>query len=154
MAWLQSSWTLRFRLDGMMAVVPREASQARRSFCHSPLRRSSGQGLSPTSSADGGMAAMQALATVMSWTFPEVIINTQGWPFTSQTAWILEFLPPHVWPIPLAEPPPFCASCRAVNLDAGAVDEQAVGHTFGSGQRAEDVLPFAALGPAHEPVAE
>lgn len=50
--------------------------------------------------------------------------------------------------------PPFCASCGAVRLDAGAVDEQPVGNTFAPGQRAEDAFPDAALGPAHEAVVE
>jgi hypothetical protein len=41
-----------------------------------------------------------------------------------------------------------------VDLDAGAVDEQPVGDTLDSGQRTEDPLPHAALGPAHEAVVE
>jgi hypothetical protein len=38
----------------------------------------------------------------------------------------------------------------AMNLDAGTVDEQLVGRTLGSCQRAEDGFPYASLGPAHE----
>jgi hypothetical protein len=39
-------------------------------------------------------------------------------------------------------------------FDAGAVDEQAVGHPLGPRQRAENVFPDAPLGPAHETVVE
>jgi hypothetical protein len=41
-----------------------------------------------------------------------------------------------------------------MDLDAGAVDEQAIGHIFPTGQRAEDPFPNPALGPAHEAVVE
>ena len=97
---------------------------------------------------------MHALATVTSWTFPGVTISTQGRPFTSQTAHGPWSFASHVsgryhWPRP-----PFCASRGAVDLDAGAVDEQPVGSAFGSGQRAEDVLPDPTLGPAHEAIVE
>lgn len=61
--------------------------------------------LSPTSSAEGGMAAMQSLATRISCTLPGVIISTCGRPLVSHRAWTLVLRPPRVWPIPLARPP-------------------------------------------------
>src|SRR3546814_9981017 len=47
-----------------------------------------------------------------------------------------------------------CAARGAVNLDAGAVDEQAIRHPFGPGKRVENVWPATPLGPAHEAVIE
>jgi hypothetical protein len=41
-----------------------------------------------------------------------------------------------------------------MDLDAGAVDEQPVGHLVATCQRREDALPDASLGPAHEAVVE
>src|SRR5665647_3203962 len=50
--------------------------------------------------------------------------------------------------------PPFCATGAAVNLDTRTVDEEAIRRLPGTRQRAEDALPDAAFGPAHEPVVE
>ena len=41
-----------------------------------------------------------------------------------------------------------------MDLDAARVDEQAIGYILGPRKRAEDTLPNAALGPAHEAVVE
>jgi hypothetical protein len=51
------------------------------------------------------MAAMQALATFISCTLPGVIISTQGRPFKSQMASLLEFRPPRVRPMLSAKVP-------------------------------------------------
>ena len=101
MAASQASWTLRLRLDGMTAVVPREASQARRSLLSQPL--------SPTISADHfrrgrhGRDALLRNPHIVG--VPGVSSRTQGRPFASQTALSLVFRSPRVWPIPLAKAP-------------------------------------------------
>jgi hypothetical protein len=41
-----------------------------------------------------------------------------------------------------------------MDLDATAVDEQTIRGVAGSGQRAENAFPDAALGPANEPIVE
>jgi hypothetical protein len=41
-----------------------------------------------------------------------------------------------------------------VDLDAAAIDEQSIGCAIGACKRAEDALPDAALGPAHEAIVE
>jgi hypothetical protein len=41
-----------------------------------------------------------------------------------------------------------------VDLDAATVDEQPVWHILAARQRAEDTFPYAAFGPADEPVVE
>lgn len=41
-----------------------------------------------------------------------------------------------------------------MDRDAGAIDEQLVGHPVSTGQNAEDAFPYTALGPPHEAAVE